>query len=199
MTRKFTGNELVVATHNQGKVKELHAYLADYVDTLYSAEDMNLEDVEETETTFIGNAKLKALAAAKATGKIALADDSGFAVTALNGDPGVYSARWAGEPRDFNMAMGKVHDLIKDEEDQSAKFVCTIVMAWPDGHCEYAEGAIEGHVTWPPRGDKGFGYDPMFVPNGTDRTFAEIPAEEKRADSHRTRALNGIVDLCFKA
>jgi len=201
MTRKFSDKELIVATHNQGKLAEIKDYLGNYLETLYSANDLELDDPEETEDTFEGNAMLKALAAAKATGRIALADDSGFAVDVLGGAPGIYSARWAEQEdgtRNFEQAMIDVNEQTKDQDNKNAKFVCVIALAWPDGHCETARGEITGQIIWPPRGDKGFGYDPMFMPDGTTQTFAEISPDEKRADSHRTRAIKGIVEKCFK-
>lgn len=195
--RKFTDKKLVLATHNQGKVKEIGALLAPYAIEVVSAGDLNLPEPEETGTTFAENAILKALAAAKAANICALADDSGFAVTALNGDPGLYSARWAGPNKDFQMAMQTVHDKMGDATDRSAAFICVLALAWPDGHTETFEGRIEGQTVWPPRGDKGFGYDPMFQPDGYKVTFAEMSAAEKQTISHRGRAFERMIEEAF--
>jgi len=200
MTRVFDGNELVIATHNEGKLKEIREMLGDSTITFYSAGDLNLEDPEETEDSFIGNAVLKAKASAGATGKVALADDSGLAVDALNGDPGIYSARWAGSDRDrdFDMAMGLVNDKLGDNPNRRAKFVCAMALVWPDGHVETVEGEIYGNLVWPTRGENGMGYDPMFQPDGEERTFGEMSSEEKHSISHRADALQKIIQKCFK-
>lgn len=196
--RKFDGEKLVLATHNQGKVREISALLEPYVDSFVSAGDLGLSEPEETGATFAANAALKALAAAQESGDVALADDSGLAVTGLNGEPGIFSARWAGPSKDFDMAMQTVHERLGDNPDRSAAFVCVLALAWPDGHVETVEGRIEGTLVWPPRGEKGFGYDPMFVPEGCDRSFAEMTTEEKQAISHRARAFRRLVEACFK-
>lgn len=161
--------------------------------TVISAAEKNLPEPDETETSFTGNARLKAMAAAQASGLTALADDSGFCVDALDGAPGVYSARWAGPRKDFKLAMQRVHDAlvaknISFQTRPRASFVCVLALAQPDGTCETFEGKIDGHVIWPPRGDKGFGYDPIFVPDGHDQTFAEFDTALKNAISHRARA-----------
>ncbi len=195
--RKFDGDKLVLATHNQGKVQEISALLKPYVSSFASAGDLGLEEPEETGATFAENAALKALAAAKESGEVALADDSGLAVTGLNGEPGIFSARWAGPSKDFAMAMQTVHDRLGDNPDRSAAFVCVLALAWPDGHVETVEGRVEGTLVWPPRGEKGFGYDPMFVPEGCDQSFAEMTAEEKQAISHRAQAFRRLVEACF--
>jgi non-canonical purine NTP pyrophosphatase (RdgB/HAM1 family) len=197
MVRHFAGNKLVLATHNQGKVKEIAALLADHVESFVTASDLNLPEPEETESTFVGNAALKALAAARESGLPALADDSGVAVTALNGAPGIYSARWAGPEKDFKMAMERVQRELGGAADRSAAFICVLALAWPDGHVETVEGRLEGTIVWPPRGDKGFGYDPIFVPEGYDRTFAEMASKEKQVMSHRARAFERLREKCF--
>ena len=197
MARKYDSDELVIATHNAGKAREISALLKPYVQTFFTAGELGLPEPEETEATFVGNAELKALAAAKASGKVALADDSGLTVKALNGDPGVYSARWAGPDKDFDFAMEKVRQLVEAETDRSAAFICVLSLAWPDGHVESFEGRVNGGLEFPPRGDKGFGYDPIFVPNGYGHTFAELDPEEKHEISHRADAFKKLVDACF--
>lgn len=198
--RKFTGDELVVATHNKGKLKELRELFGDKVKKLSAASDYGVEAPEETGTTFIENALIKAQAVAKATGKPALADDSGLCVDALDGAPGVYSADWAeqpGQPRDFALAMGKVNTLLKGGTDKKAHFVSCLVLAWPDGHYEVVEGKAHGSITWPPRGEQGFGYDPIFVPDGDSRTYGEMSADEKNATNHRAVAFKKMLAKCF--
>lgn len=200
MARVFEGNELVIATHNAGKAREISDLLKPYINDFFTARDLDLPEPEETETTFEGNARLKALAAAKASGKPALADDSGLSVTALGGDPGIYSARWAVTPdgaRDFNFAMDKVREALGAAEDRSAAFVCALALAWPDGHVECFEGRVEGVLVFPPRGEKGFGYDPIFVPRGHTLTFAEMEPDAKHEISHRADAFRRLVETCF--
>jgi XTP/dITP diphosphohydrolase len=199
MARVFTGTKLVLATHNKGKVREIKDLLAPFNVDVVSAGELNLPEPEETETTFIGNAKLKALAAATASGLPALSDDSGLSVTALNGAPGIYSARWAGPTKDFNVAMAKVEAGLRGTTDRSAKFVCALSLCWPDGHCESFEGEVHGTLVFPPRGGKGFGYDPIFVPTGFNTTFAEMEPEAKHAMSHRAQAFKQLVEACFRA
>ena len=199
--RKFTEKELVIATHNAGKAREISDLLKPYADRFYTAGELDLPEPEETAETFTGNAELKALAAAKASGKPALADDSGLAVTALGGNPGIYSARWAvieDGSRDFSFAMEKVRDALGHMEDRSAAFVCVLSLAWPDGHVESFEGRVEGELVFPPRGDKGFGYDPIFVPQGYTLTFAEMNPSDKHAISHRADAFKKLVQGCFR-
>ena len=162
-----------------------------------AAGDLGLPEPAETGATFVANAELKALAAADAAGEIAVADDSGLAVTALAGAPGIYSARWGGPKKDFVMAMKKVEAELGDGQDRSAKFVCALTLAWPDGHRETFEGTVSGSLTFPPRGDKGFGYDPIFIPEGFDITFGEMAAEKKHAMSHRANAFQKLVATCF--
>ena len=202
MVRVFQETELVVATHNAGKAREIADLLQPYLSTFHTAGDLNLPEPEETESTFVGNAELKALSAAKASGKPALADDSGLSVAALNGDPGIYSARWAVMPdggRDFNFAMDKVEKALGEAEDRSASFICALSLAWPDGHIETFEGRVDGVLSFPPRGTKGFGYDPIFVPNGYEVTFAEMEPADKHAISHRADAFKQLVEACFES
>jgi XTP/dITP diphosphohydrolase len=190
---------LVLATHNKGKLREFDTLLAPLGVVVVSAGDLGLPEPDETATDFIGNARIKALAAAVASGKPALADDSGFSAAALDGAPGIYSARWAGKPADFAAAMARVQAEIGDNADRRAWFTSALCLAWPDGETATFLGRVEGHAVWPPRGDAGFGYDPMFVPVGSDRTYAEIPASEKNADSHRARALAQLLAACRPA
>jgi XTP/dITP diphosphohydrolase len=200
--RRFDGKTLVLATHNKGKVDEMLALLAPFGVDVRSAADFCLEPPEETETSFVGNARIKAHTVAKATGLPALADDSGIAVDALNGAPGVYTADWAEGPagRDFLMAMTKTWDLVQasgSAAPHTARFCCALVLAWPDGHEEVFEGTAEGELIWPLRGALGHGYDPMFRPAGHTRTFAEMTAEEKNMLSHRAAAFRKLTTQCF--
>lgn len=197
--RRFTEPRLVLATHNPGKVGELVELLAPWGVEVVSAGDLGLPEPEETGETFIDNALLKARAAMVATGLPALADDSGLAVSGLDGRPGVYTADWAGSPRDFTRAMRRVQDELGSNPDRRAAFMSTLALVWPDGHEEVFEGRVDGTLVWPPRGDIGWGYDPMFAPEGGTRTYGEMPAEEKHATSHRARALAKLVAACFKA
>ncbi|MEQ3649467.1 RdgB/HAM1 family non-canonical purine NTP pyrophosphatase [Hyphomonas sp.] len=191
MIRRLSPGRLVAATHNKGKVSELKDLFEPLGFDVVSAIELDLPEPEETEATFAGNAILKARAAAEATGAPALSDDSGLSVTALGGAPGIYSARWAGEPRDFGRAMEKVQRELDDigATDRSAKFVCALAVVWPDGHAEVFEGEVHGELTWPPRGEKGFGYDPVFVANGESITFGEMEPTRKHAMSHRANAV----------
>lgn len=186
---------LVVASHNAGKVREIGALLAPLGVEAISAASLGLPEPEETETTFAGNAALKARAAALASGLPALSDDSGLEVFALGGDPGVYSARWAGPSKDFNAAMARVWAELsaKSAPDLSARFVCALALASPDGACEVFEGEARGRIVWPPRGEKGFGYDPIFEPEGFARTFGEMTHEEKLPLTHRARAFEKLL------
>ncbi len=189
--------KLVVATHNQGKVREIGDLMRPLgVDTV-SAADLNLPEPDETEDSFAGNARLKAVSAAKISGLPALSDDSGLAVDALGGEPGIYAARWAQIPnvegggRDFNMAMWRVwSEMTKAGGQNTARFICALCLAFPDGSTHVYEGKVEGQIVWPPRGDKGFGYDPIFQAIGDDKTFAEIDPAEKHAKSHRAAAFS---------
>ena len=197
--RRFTEPRLVLATHNPGKVGELVELLAPWGVEVVSAGDLGLPEPEETGETFIDNALLKARAAMAATGLPALADDSGLAVSGLGGRPGVHTADWAGSPRDFNRAMRRVQDELGSSPDRGAAFMSTLALVWPDGHEEVFEGRVDGTLVWPPRGDIGWGYDPMFAPEGGTRTYGEMSAEEKHSTSHRARALAKLVAACFKA
>ena len=199
MSRKFEGGKLVIASHNPGKVREIAELLEPFGAEVISAGDLNLAEPIEDGDTFIANAEIKALAAAQASGHVALADDSGLCVHALGGDPGVYSARWAGKTKDFTIAMQKVEDALRatNAEDRSAHFTCALTLAWPDGHMESFEGQVHGTMTWPARGDKGFGYDPTFIPNGFETTFAEMKPQAKHAMSHRATAFKKLVAACF--
>lgn len=191
------GESLIVASHNQGKVREIRDLLAPFGITVRSAAELDLPEPEETEDSFAGNAALKALAAAKAAGLPALSDDSGLAVTALGGAPGIYSARWAGPSKDFQAAMARIHQELAETTDRSGAFICALCLAWPDGHTEIFEGRVDGDLVWPPRGEQGFGYDPMFQPTGDHRTFGEMEPTEKHAISHRARAFALLVEACF--
>lgn len=197
MTRKFTGSKLVIASHNQGKVVEIRELLGAYVPEIVSAGDLGLPEPDETGTTFIANAELKAHASAQGSGLPALADDSGLAVNALGGDPGIYSARWAGPGKDFDFAMRRIEDLLKGKSDRTASFHCALSLAWPDGHCETVEGIVHGALIWPPKGDNGFGYDPMFVPDGYLESFGEMEPQWKHAMSHRADAFKKLVARVF--
>ena len=205
--RKLAPGRLVIASHNQGKVREIRALLAPYGIEPVSAGDLGLPEPEETGLSFADNALLKARASAEGSGLVALADDSGLCVTALGGAPGVYTADWAekqgyegGPGRDWYMAMGKVEGKLAEQgpkADRSAAFVCTLALAWPDGHVEVFEGRVAGSLTWPPRGTLGFGYDPVFVPEGQRQTFAEIDPAAKHAVSHRADAFGKLVKAVF--
>lgn len=199
MARHFDGNKLVIASHNKGKVREIGELLEPFGVETISAGELDLPEPVEDGLTFIANAEIKALAAAKASGLPALADDSGLEVKALGGEPGIYSARWAGPTKDFNIAMKDVVEKMGDAADRSANFTCALTLAWPDGHMESFEGKVFGTITWPMRGEKGFGYDPIFVPEGFDMTFAEMEPASKHAMSHRAHAFKQLIDACFKA
>lgn len=208
--RQITG-KLVIATHNPGKLVEMRELLAPYGIAATSAGELGLPEPEETGTTFAANARIKAEAAANASGLPALADDSGVAVDALGGAPGIYSARWAGPGKDFALAMRRIEDELialgaTAPAQRGAQFVAALCVAWPDGHCEEVEGRLAGTLIWPPRGTKGFGYDPMFLPEGLDRTFGELSREEKhglppqgKGLSHRARAFIKLAQACLNA
>jgi XTP/dITP diphosphohydrolase len=185
---------LVLATHNPGKVVELAELLGPHGLDEVSAGSLGLPEPEETETTFTGNARLKALAAATASGLPAIADDSGLCVDALDGAPGIYSARWAGAGKDFSVAMARVNDELGDKP-RTAHFICALCVAWPDGHTETVEGRVDGTLAWPPRGANGFGYDPMFLMDGQRQTYGEMTRADKEADNHRARAFQQLVAL----
>jgi len=197
MARRFTDGKLVIASHNAGKVREIGDLMRPFGVEVVSAGDLGLPEPEETGDTFVANALLKAHAAAEGSGLPALADDSGLAVNALDGAPGIYSARWAGPGKDFKVAMEKVEELLRGAEDRSAKFVCALALAWPDGHAEVFEGTVAGEITWPPAGNKGFGYDPIFTADGETITFGEMEPEMKHALSHRADAFAKLVRACF--
>ncbi len=197
MPRIFTGDRLVIASHNPGKAREIAELLAPFSIEVVSAAALGLPEPEETEASFIGNARLKAVAAAKASGLPALADDSGLAVAALDGDPGIYSARWAGPGKDFDAAMARVLGLLEGRPDRSAKFVCALALAYPDGSCDAFEGEVRGRIVAAPRGSRGFGYDPIFQATGQDLTFGEMEPAAKHAISHRASAFRQLVAGCF--
>jgi XTP/dITP diphosphohydrolase len=208
MGRQLTGS-VVIATHNPGKLKEMRDLLAPYGIATQSAGDLGLPEPQETGRTFAANARIKALAAARASGTAAFADDSGLAVEMLGGEPGIHSARWAGPAKDFRAAMNRIQTLLigrgaKTPERRRANFIAALCLAWPDGHVEEFEGRVDGVAVWPPRGNKGFGYDPIFRPDGFDRTFGEISAEEKhglppkgQGLSHRARAFMKLAAACL--
>lgn len=200
MVRKFDGKKLLVASHNPGKVREIGELVAPYAIEVVSAGDLNLPEPEETGDSFIANAELKALAAARASGMVALADDSGLSVDALDGAPGIYSARWGGPAKDFDLAMAKVHQALdeKEAQDRRAFFACALSLAWPDGHVESFEGRVQGAIVWPPRGKQGFGYDPIFQATGHDVTFGEMDPAEKHKISHRADAFARLIHACFE-
>ncbi|WP_273524386.1 RdgB/HAM1 family non-canonical purine NTP pyrophosphatase [Rhodosalinus sediminis] len=202
MTRKLSAGRLVVATHNRGKLEEIEALLGPYGIAPVGAGELDLPEPEETEETFVGNARIKAHAAAQATGLPALADDSGIAIDALGGAPGVHTADWAETPqgRDFVMAMTRAWEELEAAnapEPRRATFCCTLVVAWPDGHDEVFEGRMPGRIVWPMRGDQGHGYDPIFQPEGYEITFGEMDRWEKNRISHRARAFADLVRRCL--
>jgi XTP/dITP diphosphohydrolase len=206
--RRIAG-ALVIATHNAGKLAELRELLAPYGIKAASAGELSLAEPEETGATFRDNARIKATAAAMAAGRTAFADDSGLAVDALGGAPGIHSARWAGPHKDFAAAMRRIEDELGAHgavraQDRKAQFVCALCVAWPDGHLEEFEGRIDGTLVWPPRGTAGFGYDPVFLPDGSTRTFGEMTSEEKHGLpplgsglSHRARAFRQLAEACL--
>lgn len=211
--RRLTEGTLVVASHNEGKIREIRTLLEPFNIPVKSAAMLDLDEPEETGTTFEANAILKAEAATKATGLPALADDSGLSVDALDGDPGIYSARWAGPDKDFAMAMRTVEEQLQAKgavapEARTARFVAVLCLAWPDGHHDLFRGEIEGRIVWPPRGQQGFGYDPMFLPEGEAKTFGEMTPDEKHGPrageggeqcglSHRARAFALFSETCL--
>ena len=202
MARRLTESRIVLASHNAGKLKEIGDLLAPFGKTVVSAGELGLPEPEETEDTFAGNARIKAHAAATGSGLPALSDDSGLSVDALGGEPGVYTADWAetGSGRDFPMAMEKVWRKLQEKdasEPWHAAFHCTLCLAWPDGEDRLFEGVAKGRLTWPMRGGQGFGFDPMFIPEGHDRTFGEMPYAEKAPISHRADAFAKFVSGCL--
>jgi XTP/dITP diphosphohydrolase len=208
MHRQITG-QLVIATHNPGKLAEMRELLAPYGIAATSAGELGLDEPEETGTTFLANARIKAVAAAKAAQRPAFADDSGLVVDALDGAPGIFSARWAGPAKDFNAAMKRIERLLQERratavDQRKAHFVSALCVAWPDDHLEEVEARADGTLVWPPRGTAGFGYDPMFMPDGFDRTFGEMTGIEKHGLpplglglSHRARAFVKLAELCL--
>ena len=192
------GQKLVIASHNPGKVREIAALLQPLGLQAVSAAELNLPEPVEDGDTFEANALIKARAAAEGANLPALADDSGLCVDALGGQPGIHSARWGGPEKDFDMAMRRLHEELQQagattDAQRKAHFVCVLALAWPDGEVETFRGEVHGHITWPPRGEKGFGYDPIFVPDGYDITFAEMEPEKKHAMSHRADAFNKLL------
>lgn len=201
MSRKFSREDsLVIASHNPGKVTEIADLLCPLNIKIIGAGELGLAEPEETGQTFIENAVLKATLAAEAAQLPALADDSGLVVTALGGAPGIYSARWAGPDKDFTHAMRRVSEalLLGGNPDRSCSFVCALALAWPDGHTESFEGRVSGTITWPARGDRGFGYDPIFTPLGHEQTFGEMEPEDKHAMSHRADAFSQLLSSCLQ-
>jgi XTP/dITP diphosphohydrolase len=209
MHRQITGR-LVIATHNRGKLAEMRELLARHGVEAVSAAELNLPEPEETGTSFAANAQLKAQAAARASGLPAFADDSGLAVDALEGAPGIHSARWAGETKNFRHAMERVEAGLRELDaftpaQRKAHFVSALCVAWPDGHAEQFEAKVDGTLVWPPRGEKGFGYDPMFLPDGFPQTFGEMTSEQKHGLpphgeglSHRARAFAKLAEACLE-
>jgi XTP/dITP diphosphohydrolase len=209
MARRLDDGRLVIASHNPGKLVEITALLAPFAVEVVGAAELGLPEPDETEATFEGNAALKAHAAASVSGLPALADDSGLVVPALGGAPGIYSARWAGPSKDFNAAMSRIERLLEERganepAQRKAHFVSALCVAWPDGHIEEVEARVDGTLVWPPRGSAGFGYDPMFLPDGHDRTFGEMSSIEKhglpplgKGLSHRARAFVKLAERCL--
>ena len=205
--RRLIEDRVVIATHNAGKLREISDLLAPFAITVIAAKDRGLAEPEETGDNFAANAELKARAAAMATGLVALADDSGLAIDALDGAPGIHSARWAGSGRDFNVAMRRIEDELAairetgpktgKPADRCAHFACALALCWPDGHCETFLGRVDGALVWPPRGERGFGYDPMFVPAGGAQTFGEMAPEAKHRISHRADAFQKLLGACL--
>lgn len=198
MARQLAGGRLVIASHNAGKVAEIAALLAPLGIDVVGAAELDLPEPAESGQSFRENAELKARAAAARSGLPALADDSGLMVAALGGRPGIYSARWAGATRDFKVAMARLERELAGKRDRSAAFVCALALCWPDGHCETVEGRVEGILVWPPRGRRGFGYDPIFQPEGRTMTFGEMDSDEKHRISHRADAFRRLAARCLK-
>ena len=197
MARRLTAGSLIIASHNAGKVRELNELLLPFGVDVHSAGELGLPEPEETGDSFVANAALKAEAAASVSLLPSLSDDSGLAVDALSGAPGIYSARWGGPEKDFNVATRKVEDSLDTEAARGAHFICVLALAWPDGHCEFFEGSVRGEVVWPPRGSRGFGYDPIFQPDGREETFGEMDQTEKHKIDHRADAFRKLVAACF--
>jgi XTP/dITP diphosphohydrolase len=201
MARRLTARRLIVASHNEGKVREIAALLTSRGIDVVGAAELGLEEPEETGDTFRANAELKARAAAETSNEPALADDSGLVVPALDGAPGIYSARWAGPSKDFRVAMERINEELAargvEIEGADAYFVCALSLCWPDGHCDTFEGRVDGMLTYPPLGDHGFGYDPIFVPNGYALTFGEMLPGMKEPLTHRARAFDQLAAACL--
>jgi XTP/dITP diphosphohydrolase len=199
--RRFDGTELVIASHNPGKLREIAALLERFALTVRGASELGLPEPEETGASFIANAELKARAAAQGAGICALADDSGLAVARLDGAPGIYSARWAGPEKDFALAMERVRKELAargtEPSGARAHFVCALSLCWPDDHCESFEGRVDGRLVFPPRGPRGFGYDPIFMADGYEITFGEMEPEKKHSLSHRADAFAKLIAACF--
>ena len=198
MARRLDAGRLVIASHNPGKVREIAELLAPYGVAAVAAGELDLAEPEETGDSFAANAALKARAAAAASGLPALADDSGLVVPALDGAPGIHSARWAGPGKDFAAAMAKIESALAGDPDRRAHFVAALALAWPDGHVETFLGEVHGWLVWPPRGTRGFGYDPMFVPRGGALTFGEMAPSDKHRISHRAAAFAKLIAACFE-
>lgn len=197
MARQFSNDKLVIASHNMGKVREIGELLVPFDVKTISVAELSLPEPVEDGNSFIANAEIKALAAAKKSGLPALADDSGLEVNALGGEPGIYSARWAGPKKDFTVAMAEINRRMADSHDRGANFTCALTLAWPDGHMESFEGKVFGTITWPIRGKNGFGYDPFFVPDDHQQTFGEMDPAQKHAMSHRANAFKQLINACF--
>lgn len=198
MARRLApGARLVLASHNPGKLAEIAQLLAPHDIGLIAASALGLPEPAETAPDFAGNARIKALAAARASGWVAMADDSGFSLAALDGAPGIHAARWAGAGRDFAHAMAEVARRLGDHPDRRAWFTCALALAWPDGETASFLGRAEGEMVWPPRGTRGFGYDPIFVPHGGVETYGEMASDAKHADSHRARAFAALRAACL--
>lgn len=198
MSRRFSESRLVIASHNPGKVREIGELLRPFEVEAVSAAALGLPEPEENGLSFAENAAIKARAAAEAAALPALADDSGLVVAALGGAPGIHSARWAGPERDFTLAMTRVERELRDAEDRGAAFICALCLAWPDGETASFEGRVAGQILWPPRGSRGFGYDPIFRPEGESETFGEMEPERKHAMSHRARAFAQLIEAVFQ-
>ena len=198
MARKFSAPKLVIASHNPGKVREIDDLLAGHPIGIVSAGALGLPEPVEDADSFAGNAAIKALAASRATDLPALADDSGLCVEALGGEPGIHSARWAGPEKDFTAAMARIAAALEGKDDRSAHFICVLALAWPDLHVESFTGRVDGTLVWPPRGGRGFGYDPIFQPAGHDLTFGQMAPEKKHGMSHRADAFRQLIAACFE-
>jgi len=199
MGRKFIYDQLVIASHNLGKIDEITELMAPLGITVRNSVELQLPEPIEDGLTFTENATIKAISASNNTGLPALSDDSGLSINALSGAPGIYSARWAetNNGRDFNVAMERIHNELIKHDDLTAQFTCALALSWPDGHIETFEGILDGKIIWPPRGTKGFGYDPIFQKLGDSRTFGEIEPMEKQNISHRAIAFNKMLESCF--